>query len=174
MIDFGLLLLRVVIGLILAAHGSQKLFGWFGGGGIPGTQKMMRGLNVHPSMFWAYISGLNEFVGGLLLALGFLMPLGPLMLFASMFTAVVRVHAGNGFWNTNRGYEFPLALLVNVVALGFMGAGLYSIDALIHFAAPEPATMIVGMVVVLFGFVISAITGRVTAHERGLSQHSRP
>ncbi len=176
MVNLGLLVLRVVVGLILAGHGSQKLFGWFGGGGIPGTEKMMHGLNVHPRIVWAWISGLNEFVGGLLLALGFLMPLGPLMIFASMFTAIVRVHAGNGFWNSSRGYEYPLVLLVVAVVLGFVGPGLYSIDALIGFAAPEPATMIIGMVIVFFGFVLSVISGRVLAGaEAGTSENrSRP
>jgi putative oxidoreductase len=163
MVDFGLLLLRVVVGLIVAAHGSQKLFGWFGGGGIEGTQQMVRSLDVHPSAFWAWVSALDEFVGGLLLVLGFLMPLGPLMIFANMLFAIFAIHAGKGFWNTKGGVEYPLTLLTVAVVLGFTGPGIYSIDALIGFSVPEPATMIVGMFIVVIGYFVSQLTSRVRA-----------
>lgn len=177
MIDFGLLLLRIFVGLLVAAHGSQKLFGWFGGPGLVGTRKMVQSLDLHPSAFWAWVTALNEFVGGILTVLGLLMPLGPLMIFANMLVAINRVHGAKGFWNTQGGYEFPLLLLVNAVVLGFMGAGIYSIDELIRFAAPEPATMIIGMFVVLVGFLGSLLTRRAPSNvnaEGQSSQHSRP
>lgn len=176
MVDFGLLLLHVFVGLLVAAHGSQKVFGWFGGPGIAGTQQMVRRFNIHPSAFWAWVSALNELIGGLLTAFGLLMPLGPLMIFANMLFAIFAVHAGKGFWNTKGGFEFPLLLLVNAVAIGFMGAGIYSIDASIGFSAPEPGTMIVGMFVVVIGYFASQLTGRVRAaraHGQA-SQSSRP
>ncbi len=174
MVDVGLLLLRVFVGLLVAAHGSQKVFGWFGGGGIPGTQKMVRSLEVHPSIFWTWVSALDELVGGLLLALGFLMPLGPLMIIANMLFAVHRVHFGKGFWNSKGGIEFPLTLLVTALVLGLTGAGLYSIDALIHFAAPEPLTMIIGVIIVLMGYIVSMLTGQIQARAHGGAQGSHP
>ncbi len=177
MVDFSLLLLRVFVGLLVAAHGAQKVFGWFGGPGIPGTQQMVRRLDVHPSIFWAWVSALNELVGGLLLALGFLMPLGPLMIFANMLTAIFGVHIGKGFWNTKGGVEFPLTLLVAAAAMGFAGAGIYSIDAMVGFAAPEPATMILGMFVVVIGYFVSRLTGRSRAPARRpgeAPQNTRP
>lgn len=177
MIDFGLLLLRVVVGLMVAAHGSQKVFGWFDGPGLAGTRKMVQSLDVHPSMFWAWVSALNEFGGGLLTALGFLMPLGPLMIFANMLFAINRVHMAKGFWNTQGGYEFPLLILINAVVLGFMGPGVYSIDSAIRFAPPEPAIMIIGMFVVLVGYFISLLTRRGAAKqsaEGSAPQRSRP
>ncbi len=174
MVDVGLLILRIFVGLLIAAHGAQKVFGWFGGGGIPGTQKMIRSFDVHPSVFWAWVSALDEFVGGPLLALGFLMPLGPLMIIANMLFAVHRVHLGKGFWNSKGGIEFPLLLLVNALALGLVGAGLYSIDALIHFVAPEPMIMIIGVIIVLIGYIGLLFTSRVQARVHGSAQGSHP
>ncbi len=172
LLDSGLLLLRLVVGLMVAAHGAQKLFGWFGGGGIAGTQKMTQGMNVHPSLFWAWVSALDEFVGGLLTALGLLMPLGPLMIIANMLVAILYVHGKNGFWNTNRGIEFPLLLSTNALVLGLIGAGAYSIDALIGFALPEPKALVVGLIAVVIGFGFAVISGSALMREASRRAHT--
>src|SRR2546423_15131035 len=120
-LEMGLLVIRLTIGLVIAAHGAQKLFGWFSGPGIAGTEKMMSNLHLEPARFWAYVGALNEFVGGLFTAAGFLMPLGPLMIIANMLIAVTFVHWSKGFWNAQGGYEFPVVL--GLAALGWSVTG---------------------------------------------------
>ncbi|CAN5540510.1 MAG: DoxX family protein [Actinomycetota bacterium] len=133
MIDLALLILRVVIGAIFIAHGAQKLFGSFGGPGLEGTTGFFGQLGIKPAGAMALAAGLAEFVGGILLAAGFLTPIAALALIATMAVAAVKVHLGNGFFATEGGYEYNLAL--SVVALTFIlaGAGAYSLDAAIGF-----------------------------------------
>ena len=104
---FGMLLLRVVVGLTLAAHGSQKLFGAFGGGGIRGTAGFFGQLGFRNAPAFAVLAGLGELVGGLLLALGLLTPFGAAAAIAVMGVAIVTVHLGKGFFATNGGFELP-------------------------------------------------------------------
>ncbi len=144
MLDFGLLVLRVIIGGLIAGHGAQKLFGLWGGPGVKGTRGMMERLNIWPAHIWAWVAIVGEVGGGLLTALGFLSPLGPLMMVGQMLMATTKVHWKNGFWNSNRGFEFPLTLLTIGVALGLTGPGRYSIDRAIGFHPPEPLTTLVG------------------------------
>src|SRR5581483_11268265 len=97
-LDFGLLALRVVFGLILAAHGAQKLFGWFGGGGLRGTAGFFgQGLRLRHAGFWAFVGGFGEFAGGLLTALGLLNPIGPALLAGAMLVAIFKAHWSKGF-----------------------------------------------------------------------------
>src|SRR5690348_17014370 len=110
-ISFGLLILRVVTGLVMAAHGAQKLFGWFEGRGFTGTTKWVQGLGFRPPLLWALLSMLSEFGGGLLLALGFLTPLAAVGVFAAMLMATLKANWSKGFWNTKGGYEYTLILL---------------------------------------------------------------
>ncbi|MBO0797042.1 MAG: DoxX family protein [Ktedonobacteraceae bacterium] len=148
-IDTALLILRVFIGLLVAAHGAQKLFGWFGGNGFAGTAKWIESQGFRPATLWTLLAVLGEFGGGLLLALGLLGPLGVLGIVGAMLVAVVKVHGANGFWGTKGGYEYPLVLLVVSVVLGIAGPGSYSLDGLIGLALPEPLTYIIGLVVTL-------------------------
>src|SRR2546423_12274188 len=106
--DLGLLILRLVVGAALAAHGSQKLFGWFGGGGLTGTAGFIEMLGFRPARFWALMAGLGEFGGGLLLVAGLLSPLGSLGGIAAMLVATITAHWSKGFWNSDGGYELPL------------------------------------------------------------------
>jgi putative oxidoreductase len=152
-LSFALLILRVVLGLTFIGHGSQKLFGWFGGGGMKGTLGMMQRMGARPAGFWAWLAGLSEFGGGLLLALGFLTPLGSLGIIAAMLVAIAQVHWSHGFWNTNRGFEFPLINLTVAFVLGLMGPGAFSVDAIFHTALPEPQALVIGLVVVILGVV---------------------
>ena len=106
LVSLGLLIVRVVVGLTLAGHGAQKLFGWWGGSGMSGWIAVVTKLRIRPAAPWAWIAALSEFGGGLLFALGLLSPLGSLAIAGTMFVAIATVHWANGFWNTKRGYEF--------------------------------------------------------------------
>ncbi|HZQ07551.1 MAG TPA: DoxX family protein [Anaerolineae bacterium] len=168
-VDLGLLGIRLVVGLVIAAHGAQKLFGWFGGKGLAGSQGMMTHLHLEPAWFWGFVSAINEFGGGILTALGLLMPLGPLMILANMLVAITLVHWKNGFWNEKRGIEFPLTLGLVGISLGLTGAGAYSLDAYLPFALPEPITLVVGLIAVLVGVGITfVLSHRVLAPQQPL------
>jgi putative oxidoreductase len=127
MTDMGLLILRLAIGLIVAAHGAQKLFAWFGGPGLDGWTAIIGQLGVRPAPFWARINALAEFLGGLMLAIGLFTPVAAAVLGAVMLMAIVSVHWRNGFFNTNRGIEFPLSLLAGMVTIGLAGPGAYAL-----------------------------------------------
>jgi putative oxidoreductase len=130
-IDIGLLLLRLVVGLSFMAHGAQKLFGWFGGYGPKGTGGWMESVGIKPGVAIAVLSGLMELVGGLLFAAGFLTVLGAALITLTMLGAIVKVHGRNGYWSTANGYEYNLLLIAVAVALALTGAGAYSLDAVI-------------------------------------------
>jgi putative oxidoreductase len=154
--DTGLLVLRAVVGLGLAAHGSQKLLGWFGGGGLAGTAKMMDKVGFRPAPFWALTASLGEFGGGLLIAVGLLSPLGGLAAIATMAVAVVTAHWSKEFFANKGGFEFPLTYLVVGLALALTGPGRYSLDALLGLSLPRAADLaltIAMLLGVLVGFV---------------------
>jgi putative oxidoreductase len=114
----GRLIARLVIGGLFVGHGTQKLFGWFGGPGPEGTEQMMKSLEMHPSKQNAQAASWSEAAGGALLALGGpLTPVAGTLLNATMVTAIRKVHLSNGFWNTNGGFEFNLALMAATTAL---------------------------------------------------------
>src|SRR4029077_20915097 len=117
MTALGLLILRLAVGLILAGHGAQKLFGWCGGPGMNVCTQMVAKLRIRPAQPWAWVAALSEFGGGLLLALGFLSPLGSLAIAGAMLVAIATVHFPRGFWVTKGGYEFNLTLIAAVAAL---------------------------------------------------------
>ena len=155
----GLLILRVVAGLTIAAHGAQKLFGWFGGPGFAKMAQGLRGQGFKPSWFWTSLVILGEFGGGLSVASGFLTPLGAAGMFAAMFMAIFKSHWKNGFFNSKRGLEFPLSLLTIAVAIGIIGPGSYSLDVLFGIALPETLLFCVlaaaGLLVDIIGLIIS-------------------
>ncbi|MGI8587330.1 MAG: DoxX family protein [Chloroflexia bacterium] len=155
--DLALLILRLSVGLILAAHGAQKLLGWFGGSGVAGTAKGFAGMGFRPAGFWAVLAGVSEFGGGLALALGFLSPLGSLGVIAAMLMAIIVAHWPR-FFSSQRGMEFPLLLLIGGLAVGISGPGSYSLDALLGLALPEPITLVGGLALVLIGVVIGLAT----------------
>ncbi len=126
--EIGLLLIRLVIGGTMAAHGAQKLFGWFGGYGIAGTGGWLESLGFRPGKVQAAVSGLSELGGGLLLAAGLLTPLGAAAIAGVMIVAVVSVHLDKGFFNGTGGYEFNLVLAGTALALAFTGPGQLSLD----------------------------------------------
>src|ERR1043166_4356696 len=106
--DAGVLVLRIVAGLVMAAHGSQKLFGWFGGYGLAGTGGYFESLGFRPGHMFAAAAGLAEFLGGALIALGLFGPVGPGAVVATMIVAAVTVHWQNGLFAQANGIELPL------------------------------------------------------------------
>jgi putative oxidoreductase len=133
----GLLILRLVVGLTLAIHGTQKLFGWFGG---PGLTRLMQGFEKQrfkPAWFWVSLVILGEVGGGISVALGLLTPLGAAGIFGAMFMATFKSHWKNGFILSKGGYEYTLMLMAVSIAIGLMGPGSYSLDALIGIVLPE-------------------------------------
>jgi putative oxidoreductase len=127
-ISLGLLVGRLVVGLGIAAHGAQKLFGWFGGHGLSGTAGFFESIGYRPGRFFATLAALGEFTSGVLVALGFLGPVGPALLLAVMIVAMMQ-HWRNGFFALNDGIELPLLYAAAGVALAFTGFGAYSLDA---------------------------------------------
>ena len=126
--DYGLTVLRIFVGIIFAAHGSQKLFGWFGGGGLAGTAQWMESIGLAPGMLMAVLAGGTEFLGGLALIIGLLARPAALGLSFTLLVAIFSVHISNGLFMANNGYEFALALLGGTVAVLIEGAGKLSID----------------------------------------------
>ncbi|HGM5581264.1 TPA: DoxX family protein [Pseudomonas putida] len=128
---FGLSIIRILVGLIFMAHGSQKLFGLFGGYGLEGTGQWMESIGLAPGYLMALLSGSAEFFGGLALVLGLLARPAALALSVTLVVAIFSVHIGNGLFMSNNGYEFALALLGGTLAVLVEGAGRLSLDRLI-------------------------------------------
>lgn len=158
MLAIGLLIIRVVIGLTMAGHGAQKVFGWWSGPGIKGWTAGMNRMRMRPAATWAWTSALAELVGGVLLALGLLTPLACAAVAASMLVAMALVHWPKGFWNSKGGYEFNLSILSAVIGLAFTGAGAISLDAAIGLRYPEPVTLIALAILVGLGVAAALLT----------------
>jgi len=135
--DVSLLLLRGVSGGLVAAHGAQKLFGWFGGGGIEGTKGMMQHLNLKPERQWAYVAALSEFGGGVLTTLGFLNPLGPIGVTSVMSMATSTVHWGKPIWVSAGGPELTLTNISIAFANATLGPGKLSLDHALGIRLPR-------------------------------------
>ena len=115
--DLALLVIRLAVGLLFVGHGAQKLFGVFGGSGLEGTAGMFDSIGLRPGWLHARAAGTAELLGGALLALGLFTPVAAAALIAVMTAAVITVHAPNGIWNSNQGYEFNLVMAAAVFAL---------------------------------------------------------
>ena len=168
MVAWALLIIRVVAGLTLAAHGAQKAFGWFGGPGFVRMEQGFEKQGFRPARLWVALVILGELGGGLSLAFGFLTPLGAAGAVGAMAMAA-RSHVKNGFFNGKGGFELPLALLGMSVAIGIAGPGAYSLDALLNIHLPQMqlfgvlaiAALLVDVVGVL---IIRAATASATAN----------
>jgi putative oxidoreductase len=164
--DLALLVLRLVVGLLFAAHGAQKLFGVLGGGGLEGTAGMFDSIGLRPGWLQARAAGTAELVGGLLIALGLFTPFAAAALIAVMVAAIVTVHAPNGIWNTNQGYEFNLVLIAAVFALAGIGAGAWSLDNALGFDLHGTIWAIAAVAAGIIGGIGTVISGRISAgHE---------
>jgi len=151
-LSLGLLVIRVGIGLILAAHGAQKLFGWFGGYGLKGTGQFFEGVGFKPGALFAAIAGVGEFGGGLLIALGLFGPLGATLAGATMLVAILAVHLNKGFWASAGGYEMPLMYALAAFATAFAGPGRLSLDFAFGLQSLDSAIIVwIGLVLALLG-----------------------
>lgn len=128
MINIGLLLIRLVVGLLFMGHGAQKLFGWFGGYGLKGTGGWFESIGMKPGVTMALFAGLAELIGGILFALGLLTPLAGIIIAGTMVMAIVKVHGSNGIWATSNGYEYNLTLLAVAIGIALIGPGQYALD----------------------------------------------
>jgi putative oxidoreductase len=131
MVSLGLLIIRLVIGVLFIGHGAQKLFGWFGGHGLKGTGGWFESIGMKPGVTMALLAGLAELVGGVLFALGLLTPLAAILIAATMFMTILKVHGQNGIWATSNGYEYNLTLLAVAIGIALIGPGQYALDAIL-------------------------------------------
>ena len=132
--DIALLIIRLVVGLAFVGHGSQKLFGWFGGYGLAGTGGFFESLGFKPGALFAGTAGAGELVGGLLIVLGLGGPIGPALILATMVVAAITVHFANGFFAPN-GYELNAVYASIAVVLALAGFGAYALDTTIGLGA---------------------------------------
>ena len=139
-LSIGLLIARVAIGLLMAAHGTQKLLGWFGGYGLNKTGEFFVQLGFQPGRAFAAAASLTEIASGLLVALGFLGPVGPALMISVMIVAAITVHWGHGLLATTNGIELPLVYFAAAFGLALTGYGLYSLDAWLGIAGHLPVT----------------------------------
>lgn len=158
-----LLITRVFFGLALAAHGAQKLFGWFGGHGLAGTGGFFEMLGFKPGRPFAAAAGLGEAGGGLLLALGLFGPVGPAIMITVMLVATLTVHVKHGFFSSNNGVEMPMLYAMAALFFAFAGPGIYSVDALLGlpWVADERLAWIAVVLAVVAALVNVAIARRI-------------
>jgi putative oxidoreductase len=147
--------LRLVVGLTLAAHGAQKLFGWWGGPGMQNWTAGMTRMRIRPAAPWAWMSALAEFLGGLGLAAGLLIPLPNLAILGSMLVAIALVHWPRGFFSSKGGFEFNLSIIAAIAAIALTGPGSYSLDAAFRVHLPEPLTLIAGTILTVAGVAVA-------------------
>jgi putative oxidoreductase len=131
--DAGLFVGRVVLGLLMAGHGAQKLFGWFGGYGLNGTGGFLESLGFRPGRVFAAAAAITELGGGLMTALGLFGPVGPALIVSVMIVAAVTVHWAHGLFAQNNGIELPLLYGTVAAGLALTGPGAISLDSLLGF-----------------------------------------
>jgi putative oxidoreductase len=161
----GRLIARLIVGGLFFGHGTQKLFGWFGGPGPEGTEAMMDKLDMHPPREQALLASWAETAGGAMLVLGFLTPLSAAALTGSMITAIRKVHLPNGLWAMNQGYEYNLALIATLAALLDGGPGKPSLDSALGIECTGPAWTLASLAAGAFGSTVAIEVGGRIADE---------
>ncbi len=160
--DLGLLILRLAVGLTFAAHGAQKVLGWWEGPGPAGWRAAMERMGYRPPTFWAWVSGLAELGGGLLLGVGLLTPIAAALLVAQAVVIIGKVHLPKGFWNKNSGIEFPMALGAGSAAVLLIGPGGIAVDAPLGLA-PSPTILLVLLVLGIVAGLVAMVLPSVAA-----------
>jgi putative oxidoreductase len=154
-IDLALALVRAVVGLVIAAHGAQKVLGIWGGPGLAGWTQGITRMGMRPPVFWAWISAFAELAGGVAFAFGFIVPVVAAALTIQMGVAIARAHWGKGFWNSKGGIEFPFTLGAIAAISGVADPGVYSLDRALGLPAMGAgvfaAVLIVGLLAYLMG-----------------------
>ncbi len=167
--DFALLVLRLAFGGLLAGHGAQKLFGWFGGHGLKGFTGTVESMGMKPPEVWAIAGAASEFGGGALTLLGALNPIGPLSTIGAMEMATAKVHWGKPIWVTSGGAELPLTNMAIALAVALAGPGKFSVDSALGIKLPRRLILIPGLALagagVAYG-VISSNKNRSQAKEQ--------
>ncbi len=132
MVSIAALIVRLTVGLTFIGHGTQKLFGWFGGQGFSATARgYEERMQMRPGSFYAGLAGGGESCGGLLVALGLLTPIGSFLIAASMVVAIAKVTGKNGYWVSKNGWEYNFLIIVVAVALALGGPGRFALDHLL-------------------------------------------
>ena len=156
-INLALLILQLGVGLTFAAHGAQKVFGWWGGPGLAVWEGAMAHMGFRPARFFAVTSAFAELGGGLLLAAGLVTPLAAAVLVAQSVVIIGHVHWSNGFFNAHSGIEFPLLLGVGAAAVGLAGGSAFGVDPVVGFAVEPAARMAMVVAGVVAGLVALAV-----------------
>lgn len=163
--DAGLLLVRLVFGLLMAAHGAQKIFGWFGGYGLTGTAGFFDTLGFRPGRVFATAAGASEFLGGVLVAVGLFGPIGPALMLSVMIVAAMSVHRPHGVFATSNGIEVPLLYGAAATALALTGAGVFSMDEALGGAAWWTPTLTWGaLATAVAAAIVNLALRRTTSH----------
>ena len=171
--DISLFLLHALVGLLFVGHGAQKLFGVFGGHGLEGTAGFMESLGLRPGKVHAAAAGTAELVGGALLALGLLIPLGAALVVAVMTTAILTVHAAKGVWNTDGGWEFNAVLIAAVTVLAGVGGGELALDTAIGLDLTGEGWALGALGAGVAGGIAAVVSGRLIGASRGEGPHAQ-
>jgi putative oxidoreductase len=172
--DLALLVLRVVIGLLFVAHGTQKLFGILGGPGLKGTADMFDAIRLRPGRLHAPAAGAAELIGGALLALGLLTPVAAALVIAVMVAAAVTVHLPKGIWNSNGGYEYNAVIVAAAFALAGVGPGTWSLDNALGIDWSSTGWALAALGAGVIGGLGAVISGRMAAAREDRAPHPHP
>lgn len=152
--NLAVLVLRAVMGSLLAGHGAQKLFGSFNGPGLEGTSGWLESLGMRPGRPWAVAAGLSEFGGGVFMILGLLNPIGPLGAIGSMVMATAKAHSVKPIWVTEGGAELPVTNIAIATALMLNGPGKYSLDRALGIRWPRWLVAILGLTIIALAVTV--------------------
>ena len=171
--DLALAFVRVVVGLVIAAHGGQKVLGVWGGPGLAGWTQGVTRMGIRLPVFWAWVSAFAELAGGIAFALGFLLPVVAAALTIQMSVAIARAHWGKGFWNSKGGIEFPFTLGAIAAINGVSDPGAYSLDRTLGLPALGVGVYVVVLVVGVVAYLASSRAVGAESAKAGRPQPSR-